>query len=152
MARHRRLAPRGADHRDAIYEQRPLELPPRKGIQYRAFVDASAGRHDAFCIGIAHREKDRYIVDVVRGRHPPFDPSTVAAEFAALAKDYGCNEVCGDNFSGEWVVQAFLAAGTTYRCSPLPKSGLYLEGLPWFSARRRFDSQRAAPDSRIAIA
>ena len=118
---------------DAIDEQRPLELPPRKGIQYRTFVDASAGRHDAFCIGIAHREEDRYIVDVVRGRHPPFDPSTVAAEFAALAKDYGCNEVCGDNFAGEWVTQAFLAAGTTFRRSSLPKSGLYLEGLPWFS-------------------
>jgi hypothetical protein len=118
----------------AIDERRPLELPPRAGVRYSTFVDASAGRHDAFTICIVHQEDDeRYIVDVVRGRHPPFDPTTVAAEFAALAKEYGCSEVCGDNFSGEWVVQAFLAAGTTYRRSALPKSGLYLEGLPIFS-------------------
>lgn len=117
----------------AIDEQRPLELPPRSGVRYRAFVDASAGRHDAFCIGISHREEDRYVVDVIRGRHPPFDPATVAAGYAALAKEYFCNEVTGDNYSGDWVVAAFKAAGCGYNRSELPKSGLYLEGLPIFT-------------------
>jgi hypothetical protein len=32
---------------DAIDRDRPLELPPRAGIRYAAFVDATAGRHDA---------------------------------------------------------------------------------------------------------
>jgi hypothetical protein len=118
---------------DAIDEQRPLELPPRDGITYRTFVDASAGRHDAFTIGIAHREGERYVVDVVRGRHPPFNPSDVAAEFAALAKDYCCHEVTGDNFSGERVVQAFKAAGVNYRRAEKAKSVIYLEGLPIFA-------------------
>jgi hypothetical protein len=117
----------------AIDETRPLELPPRDGIAYRAFVDASAGRHDAFTIGIAHREDERYVVDVVRGRHPPFNPSDVAAEFAALAKDYRCREVTGDNFSGEWVVTAFKAAGVNYKRAEKPKSVIYLEGLPIFA-------------------
>jgi hypothetical protein len=117
----------------AIDDSRPLELPPREGIAYHAFVDASAGRHDAFCIGIAHREGDRIIADVIRGRKPPFDPATVAGEFAALAKEYRCTKVTGDNYSGEWVAQAFKAAGVDYTRSELPKSGLYLEGLPAFS-------------------
>src|SRR6185437_5647903 len=52
----------------AIERGRPLELPPRPEHSYSAFVDASAGRHDAFCIGIAHREGERIIADVIRGR------------------------------------------------------------------------------------
>jgi len=117
----------------AIDASRPLELPPREGISYQAFVDASAGRHDAFCIGIAHREGETIVADVIRGRKPPFDPAIVAGEFAALAKEYRCGKVIGDNFSGEWVAQAFKAAGVDYTRSELPKSGLYLEGLPAFS-------------------
>jgi hypothetical protein len=41
--------------------------------------------------------------------------------------------VTGDNYSGEWVAQAFKSAGVDYARSELPKSGLYLEGLPAFS-------------------
>jgi hypothetical protein len=117
----------------AVDMSRPLELPPREGVAYLAFVDASAGRHDAFCIGIAPRDGDTIIADVIRGRKPPFDPATVAGEFAALAKEYRCTKVTGDNYSGEWVAQAFKAAGVDYTRSELPKSGLYLEGLPAFS-------------------
>ncbi|PSO30535.1 terminase [Bradyrhizobium sp. MOS002] len=117
----------------AIDHERPLELPPRDEHKYRCFVDASAGRHDAFCIGIAHREGDRIIADVVRGRKPPFDPATVAIEFAILAKQYRCPEVVGDAFAGEWVAAAFRSAGVTYRRADKPKSQLYLEGLPVFT-------------------
>jgi hypothetical protein len=116
----------------AIDYGRPLELPPRDGLVYRAFADASAGRHDAFTFGIGHREDGRIIADVIRGRRPPFDPATVAAEFAALAKEYRCTKVIGDNFSGEWVAQAFKTAGVEYARSELAKSALYLEALPYF--------------------
>ena len=64
----------------AVDASRPLELPPRDGIVYQTFVDASAGRHDAFCIGIAHREGETIVADVIRGRKPPFDPATVAGK------------------------------------------------------------------------
>ena len=40
----------------AVVHGRPMELPPFDGVAYKVFVDASAGRHDAFAIGIAHRE------------------------------------------------------------------------------------------------
>ena len=117
----------------AVDASRPLELPPRDGIVYQTFVDASAGRHDAFCIGIAHREGETIVADVIRGRKPPFDPATVAGEFAALARQYHCSKVVGDNYSGEWVAAAFRAAAIDYTRSELPKSALYLEGLPNFS-------------------
>lgn len=116
----------------AIDFDRPLELPPLCGASYFAFVDASAGRHDAFTIGIGHREGDHFIADVIRGRRPPFDPGEVAAEYAALAKDYGCYWVTGDNFSGEWAVRAFQDAGVTYERASSTKSQLYLEALPSF--------------------
>jgi hypothetical protein len=117
----------------AIDHGRGLELPPQAGIAYHCFVDASAGRHDAFCVGVAHRDGERIVVDVIRGRRPPFDPASVAAEFAALARAYRCGMVTGDAYAGEWVSQAFKASGVEYRRAAHPKSVLYLEGLPAFT-------------------
>jgi hypothetical protein len=116
----------------AIDYGRPLELSPRDGVKYECFADASAGRHDAFCFGIGHREDGRIIADVIRGRRPPFDPATVAGEYAELAKEYRCAKVLGDAYAGEWVSNAFKAAGVEYTRCELPKSALYLEALPYF--------------------
>ena len=120
----------------AVDADRPLELPRRAEFTYRAFTDASAGRRDAFTICIGHKEQrgeDKvFVADVVRGRRPPFSPPTVAGEFADLARDYGCRQVTGDAYAGEWVEGAFRDAGITYRRSELPKSALYLEALPLF--------------------
>jgi hypothetical protein len=117
----------------AVDQSRPAELPPREGVDYFAFTDASAGRHDAFTLCIAHREGERVVADVIRGRKPPFDPASVAAEYAALALQYRCGVVVGDNYSGDWTVNAFTAGGVEYRRSPLTRSELYLEGLPLFA-------------------
>lgn len=116
----------------AIDRGRPLELPPREGISYVAFTDASAGRHDAFALCIGHKEDERFVADVVRGRKPPFDPASVAAEYAVLAKEYGVRTVVGDAFAGEWTSRAFRAAGVEYKRADMPKSGLYLEGVAPF--------------------
>jgi hypothetical protein len=102
-------------------------------VHYVTFVDASAGRHDAFTICCAHREGERVVADVVRGRAAPHDPAAVASEYAALARQYGCHRIVGDNFSGDWVVNAFRAAGVEYQRSTLTRSELYLEGLPLFA-------------------
>jgi hypothetical protein len=134
---------------DAVAHGRPLELPPRLGIhKYHAFTDASAGRNDAFTITIGHTEgkKDEahWICDIVRGRPAPFDPRTVAQEYAALAHAYGVTKIIGDNFAGEWVAAAFRDAGTIYETCPLNKSGLYLEALPYFN-RGAAAARPAAP-------
>jgi hypothetical protein len=125
----------------AIDYTRPLELPPQPGIKYVAFVDASAGRHDAFCASIGHVVEDEsgnrtFICDVLRGREPPFHPGDVAREFADLARQYRISEITGDAFAGEWTAQAFRDAGISYRKSDLPKSQLYLEGLSTFNSGR----------------
>jgi hypothetical protein len=117
----------------AIDRGRPLELAPSTQHAYRAFVDASAGRHDAFTICLGHREGDRFVADLVRGTRPPFDANAVAAEYAQLARDYRCGFVTGDNFAGAWVQQAFEHAGMQYRKSKLAKADLYLEGLAPFN-------------------
>jgi hypothetical protein len=117
---------------EAVDRRRPLELAPRSGVAYAAFVDASAGRADAFTLAIGHKEAEGFVADLIRGKRPPFNPSVVAGEFAQLARSYGCREVVGDNYAGEWVAQAFRGAGVEYRRSDMPKSGLYLEGVPAF--------------------
>ena len=117
----------------AIEPGRPLELPPLPGFSYVAFVDSSAGRHDAFTIGVAHREGDRIVLDLVRGRKPQFDPASVAGEFAGIARAYRCSVVVGDNYSGEWVAKAFETCGVRYQRAERPKSALYLEALPVFT-------------------
>jgi hypothetical protein len=111
----------------AIDHDRPLELPHRSDLTYRAFADMSSGRADHATICIGHREGDNVIVDVLRGRKPPFDPNFVAAEFATLAKSYGCREIVGDNYAAEFTVAAFRQAGVAYRRAELTRSKLYLE-------------------------
>jgi hypothetical protein len=116
----------------AIDRSRQLELPPLPGVRYFAFVDASAGRADAFAICIGHKQGDGFVADLIRGRKPPFNPKMVAADYALAAKSYGCRELVGDNYAGEWVSGAFRDSGVDYRRSDMPKSGLYLEGVPCF--------------------
>jgi hypothetical protein len=122
---------------DAVNHARPLELPPRSGFRYRVFVDASAGRNDAFTICIGHTEGKGdaaiWVCDVIRGRPAPFNPSQTAGEFALLAREYGCRTITGDAFAGEWTAQAFRDCGCRYETSPLNKSALYLESLAYFN-------------------
>jgi hypothetical protein len=120
----------------AIDYARPLELEPRPTTYYKGFVDASAGRHDAYVIAIAHKERSfgkgtgKFVIDVVRGVHPPFDPQTVTQELAALARQYRLSSVVGDNFAAEWVAGAWTKCNIRYtRCEHV-KSQLYLESLP----------------------
>jgi hypothetical protein len=73
------------------------------------------------------------VCDVIRGWPAPFNPRSVAHEYAQLARDYGCTKIVGDNFAGQWTADAFADAGARYEVSPLVKSSLYLESLPFFN-------------------
>jgi hypothetical protein len=106
-------------------------LPPRPGITYRAFCDASGGRGDAYVIAIGHQEGDRYVADVLRGHDAPLNPQATTHELAALVKEY-CSEIVGDNYSAAWVETAWRSCGVPYKRSELPNSQLYLESLPLF--------------------
>jgi hypothetical protein len=117
----------------AVEHGRPAELPPRKGVVYYAFTDMSGGGHDASTLCIVHREGDRVIADVMRGRRGPHDPAATAADYAALAKDYRCRAITGDNYAKEWVAGAYRSAGLDYRRAPKTRSELYLEGQVLFA-------------------
>jgi hypothetical protein len=124
-----------ADIDACVDANRPAELPRRDGVRYSAFADPSGGRHDSFTVCIAHKEGERVVVDVVRGREPPFDTQAVTREYAQLLGDYHLNRVTGDSYSAEWVVSAFAREGITYQRSAMAKAQLYIEGLPHFTRR-----------------
>ena len=123
------------------------ELPRIQGAQYVAFVDPSGGRVDSFTLAIAHAEKNgRVVLDVLRERRPPFQPSEVVAEFADALKAFKVETVQSDKYAGEWVVEAFKAHGIRVSSSELTASEIYVEFLPLVSngTVELLDSKRLA--------
>jgi hypothetical protein len=116
----------------AVDHGRPAELPPRASVVYHSFTDMSGGGADASTLCIGHFVAERFVVDVVRGRHG--DPHAAALEFSQLAKQYHCRTIWGDAYSKEWCAGLYrTAGGLEYRQSPLPRSELYLEGQVHFT-------------------
>jgi hypothetical protein len=117
---------------------RPIELPPQPGIFYRAFTDSAGGGgvgRDAYTVAIAHKEGERYIVDLVRGTKfgATYDPYEITTAYGLLCKEYGIGTVIGDAYSASWVSGAWSKTGVSYVRSDIPKSQIYLEVLPCFS-------------------
>jgi hypothetical protein len=119
----------------AVDYSRPVELPPQSGLFYKAFTDASGGRHDHYTVAIAHKDRTsgQFVIDVVRGVAPPFDPMQATKEFAALLREYRVSSVVGDNFAQEWVQAAWSSCNMRYVRAEQPKSVIYLETLPLWS-------------------
>jgi hypothetical protein len=129
---------RATDHGGA------LELPPREGLRYVAFTDASGGvGGDSYTLCIAHKvrsagpakQDDRFEIDVIRGtpRGRVFDPMTVTREYARLCKQFKVSKVTGDAYGKEWVAGAWRECGITYLPSTRTKNEIYLEALPAFT-------------------
>ena len=85
---------------------------------------------------MAHRERDAIVLDAIREWKPPFDPSVVVKEAAETAKSYHCTSITGDNYSGEWCVEAFRQNRITYQRSEWNKSELYLAMIPAVNAKQ----------------
>ncbi len=115
----------------AIVEGRH-ELPPLDHVRYHAFADPSGGARDSFTLAIGHNDK-RVILDLCRGRRPPFDPSAVVRDYADILKRYRCHKVAGDRYAGRWVVEAFAKHGIEYHHCEKSKSEIYLESEPQFA-------------------
>jgi hypothetical protein len=113
------------------------ERAPMPGVAYVAFDDPASGSGaDAWTKAIAHREADRVVLDVLRTWTPPFNPSGVIAESAALSKAYGLHATTGDRYAPGFVLEGFRAHGLTYAPSTQDRSALYLELLPLLNAGR----------------
>jgi len=120
----------------AVEHGRPLELPPRAGIYYRAYCDASGGvGADSYTIAVGHKEKGCFVVDVIRGTTSgkKFDPQEVTGDYAALLKEYKVSTVTGDYYGAEWVAASWRSCNVSYVRSELPKSAIYLETIPLFA-------------------
>jgi hypothetical protein len=120
----------------AIDYSRPVELPPRENTLYHSFVDMSGGGSsagaDASTLVVGHLDGERFIADVVRGRHG--DPHAAALDYSQCAKQYHCRVIWGDAYSKEWCAGFYRSAGgLDYRQSPLTRSQLYLEGQVHFT-------------------
>jgi hypothetical protein len=116
----------------AVEHGRPLELPPRTGVYFRAFCDASGGvGADAYTLAIGHKQDGVFVVDVIPSGK--FDPAEVTREYAALLKEYKVATVTGDNYAAQWVAGAWQSCNVAYVRSELPKSSIYLETIPLFA-------------------
>ena len=121
----------------ASVEHRTHERAPTPGVAYVSFDDPASGSGaDAWTKAIAHREGERVVLDVLRTWSPPFNPSGVIAESAALSSAYGLHLTTGDRFAAGFVLEGFRAHGVTYAPSSLDRSALYLELLPLMNAGR----------------
>jgi len=117
----------------AVDHGRPLELPPQTGVEYLAVTDSSGGRGDAYTFAIGHKNGDQFVIDALRGTHPPFDPVETTKQYAALAKEYRIAEVTRDHYAAEWVSAAWRDCGIRCERSELTKSAIYIETLPLFA-------------------
>jgi len=109
------------------------EMLPTEGLTYRAFIDPSGGSEDSMTLAIAHgstRPDERVIVDAVREVRPPFSPSAVVDDFAALLQRYRISKVVGDHYGGEFVKEPFRKHGISYEVCKQPKSDLFRDMLP----------------------
>jgi hypothetical protein len=113
-----------------------LELPPVSGIQYKAFVDPSGGRRDAFTLAIGHKDGERGVVDVIRAWPAPFNPSGVVAECADLLDAYRVSRIFGDRYAGEWPREAFREHGIQYALAERNRSELYLAMVAFANGAR----------------
>jgi hypothetical protein len=79
---------------------------------------------------------ERVIVDAVREVRPPFSPSAVVDDFAALLQRYRISKVVGDHYGGEFVKEPFRKHGISYEVSKQPKSDLFRDMLPLLNSGR----------------
>lgn len=112
----------------AAQRSKPLELPVQAGVRYVAFADPTGGGKDEYTLSIGHRERDRLVIDLVRGRKG--NPAAITADYAETLKAYGITRVSGDRYAGQWVPTEFSRHGITYAAAPGTRSELYASLAP----------------------
>lgn len=127
---------------DGNTRREPRELPrllmSRDGhsITYLAAIDASGGRSDAAACAIAHRDRDRVIVDAARRWPAPHDPANVAREVAAFLKSYRLTSAIADQYGAELTRTLYQEAGVALSSADVSRSEAYLCLLPQLTTGR----------------
>jgi hypothetical protein len=115
--------------------------PRISGVEHVSFADAASGiaasgDGDRFAMAVGHLEGDVVVIDHAQIWLPPFNASTVTAEVAAIAKSFGCFDVCSDGFSAGFFRSELSRNGMGHRISEFSKSECYLAALPAFTSRK----------------
>ncbi len=76
-------------------------------------------------LGIAHRQGELTILDVIREETVGTSPALVVERFAETLKAYGVRKVTGDKYAGEWPREQFAKHGVTYEISDKSKTEIY---------------------------
>jgi hypothetical protein len=121
---------------EAAVDRGVLVRPRVPGVRYHAFADVSGGVSDSYAMAISSKIGDKIVLDCLVSRRAPFNPQSVTADMAAVAKQYGISQVTGDRYSAQWAVQSWASQGIRYVHSDRDRSEIYLEALPLFSAGR----------------
>ena len=121
---------------EGLVESGRTVRPRVEGLSYAGFCDPSGGSADSMTLGIAHREGDVAVLDLVAEVRPPFNPAETVAQFCDLLKGYGISTLVGDRYGAEWVASAFRERGVTYQASSRSKSEIYGSLLPAINAGR----------------
>ncbi|WP_199799718.1 hypothetical protein [Pseudoblastomonas halimionae] len=117
------------------------ERAPLPGVHHVGFTDPSGGSADSFTLAIAHASTDAEgnsvaVLDAVRERKPPFNPSQVIEDHCELLKAYGIDRVVGDRYAGEFPREQYRKHGIAYELSEKVRSDLYRELLPALNSGR----------------
>jgi len=115
---------------DACIMKRRYGLPFRSGLAYHAFIDPSGARSDSFTLGIAHREKDRAVLDHVAEYAPPFRPENVIDEYSKIIQSYRLRTATSDRYAGDLITSPFRNYGIEIIPSTRTKSEIFGELLP----------------------
>jgi hypothetical protein len=95
-------------------------------------------------LAISHVESGIIKLDLLREWKAPHNPHQVIREAAQLLETWQITSICGDKYAGDFVKEAFKAAGIKYIPSEKSKSDIYLEILPYLcsSKVRLLDNDR----------
>jgi len=143
---------------EALVDIRCRERQPLSGRgQYLAFADASGGSIDSFCLGIAHREGDRAVLDVLRERRPPFSPEATVAEFAKVLETFGIRKIVSDRYAGEFHRELWRKHGVGFDPSEMTASEIFADFVAMVNSagcllldNDRLVAQLAALERRIS--
>jgi len=106
-------------------------------VQVAGFVDMAGGSNDDAVLAIAALAANGRLMllrILNQGPPPPYDPRAAVARFAAILKEYGCQQVWGDKYGGEIFVQDFARHGITYRPIQASTSQVYEAFEPLLNA------------------
>jgi len=136
-----------------------VDLRPRvPGRQYKAHVDPSGGSgQDSFTLAIGSNVNGKAVLDLLLEYRPPFKPSEVIAQIAAVCRAYGVETVTGDSYAGGFSKEQFEKQGLVYEKCDRNRSQLYLDFLPLVTSAsvdllddQRMIAQFAALERRTA--